>query len=130
MEFFIPVVAIVFVFTSLTLLILTPFSLRSVDRTKLHQSLHKAYEAGHELPPELIQALTVGAKPSPMRDLRIAVILLAIAGAVIAFGFSIDRMDPGELALYPFLGISAFPGFIGLGFLGLWLAGRGRAPVA
>jgi hypothetical protein len=128
-EVIIPVVAIIFTFTALTVIILAPLLLRSVDRNRLHNTLNKAFDSGKELPPEIVQALTAGVKPSPYRDLRIAVILLAIAGGFIVLGLCIDQIDGAGShgALFPLIGVSSFPALIGLAFLGLWLAGRGKS---
>ena len=122
-------VLIVFiVFGSIASLFLVPSYLRSRERSRLHDTLKASIEHGQPIPPEVIAAITsdVKVKPpaSPMRDLRVGIIWLGVAVGLAAFGFAISFEEPD--ALYPLLGMAAFPGFIGLAFIAISFFGRGK----
>ena len=78
------------------------------------------------MPPEVIAALTSDVKPqpSPYRDLRTGVIWLGVAVAFVALGAAVSFEEPD--ALYPLLGVAAFPGFIGLALIVLSFVQRSR----
>ena len=116
-------------FLFLAAIILVPTYLKSRERERMHETLRLAYEKGQPVPPEMIEALQSDkAKPAPERDLRRGVILLCIAAALIFMGVTINQVDETHgHALWPMVGVAAFPGFIGLGYIAFWLAGRGRA---
>jgi hypothetical protein len=123
---------------------LVPGYLRTRDRERarnaLHETLRVAYEKGQAVPPELIEALQTQTDrkvyvPSAERDLRNAIILLAVGGGFAAMGAAIYvgllSIVPDEAAISgaSTAAVGAIPGFIGLAYLVLWLAKRGSAKV-
>ena len=113
----------------LAAIILVPPYLRSREKLRLHETLRMAYDKGQPVPPEMIEALQADkARPSPDRDLRRGIILLAIAGALVFFGFMMNGIAETEgHAFWPIVGSAAFPGFIGLGYLAFWATSRGKS---
>jgi hypothetical protein len=111
-------------FAMIAAIVIVPRYLKSLERQKLQETLRASIEKGADLPPEVIQALTsdVKAAPSPYRDLRAGVIWLGIAVGFAALGFAVSFEEPD--ALYPMLGVAAFPGFIGLALIVLSVVGR------
>ena len=111
-------------FAMIAAIIIVPRYLKSLERQKLQETLRASIEKGAELPPEVIQALTSDVKPgpSPYRDLRAGVIWLGLAIGFAALGFAVSFEEPD--ALYPMLGVAAFPGFIGLALIILSVVGR------
>lgn len=122
-------VLIVFiVFGSIASLFLVPSYLKSRERTRLHDTLRASIEHGQPIPPEVIAAITTDVKTkapaSQYRDLRVGIIWLGVAVGLAGFGFAISFEEPD--ALYPLVGMAAFPGFIGLAFIVISFFGRGR----
>lgn len=111
-------------FAMIAAIVIVPRYLKSLERQKLQDTLRASIEKGAELPPEVIQALTrdVKAPPSPYRDLRLGVIWLGLAIGFAALGFAVSFEEPD--ALYPMLGVAAFPGFIGLALIVLSVVAR------
>lgn len=111
-------------FAMIAAIVIVPRYLKSLERQKLQETLRASIEKGADLPPEVIQALTsdVKAAPSPYRDLRAGVIWLGIAVGFAALGLAVSFEEPD--ALYPMLGVAAFPGFIGLALIVLSVVGR------
>ncbi|HEY0438273.1 MAG TPA: hypothetical protein VGC92_16650, partial [Phenylobacterium sp.] len=62
--------------------------------------------------------------PSASRDLRTGLIWLGVAVGLASMGLALSFEEPD--ALYPLLGISAFPGFIGVAFIVMWAVARER----
>jgi hypothetical protein len=117
------------IFSAIVAIIVVPRYLKAKERAALHKTIQAAYEQGQQLPPELITALTqdvkVKPKASPARDLRTGIIWVGVAVGLAAFGFAIGFEEPD--ATYIFLGIAAFPGFIGLAFILMSLIGREKS---
>jgi hypothetical protein len=116
-------------FAMIAAIVLVPGWLRSREKERLHETLRLAYEKGQPVPPEMIEALqTDKARPAPDRDLRRGVIMLAVAAALVVVGLMFGLTEHGADGhmVWPFIGIAAFPGFIGLGYIGFWLASRNR----
>jgi hypothetical protein len=113
-------------FAMIAAIVIVPRYLKSQERQKLQETLRASIEKGAELPPEIIQALTsdVKAAPSPYRDMRAGIIWLGVAVGFAAMGMAIQFEEPD--ALYPLLGIAAFPGFIGLALIALSFISRGK----
>lgn len=111
-------------FAMITAIVIVPRYLKSIERQRLQDTLRASIEKGAELPPEVIQALTSDAKPapSPYRDLRSGIIWLGLAVGVAALGAGVSFEEPD--ALYPMLGLAAFPGFIGLALIALSFVSR------
>jgi hypothetical protein len=117
------------VFSAIVAIIVVPRYLKARERTALHKTIQAAYDKGQQLPPELIQALTqdvkVKPKPSPSRDLRTGIIWLGVAVGLAAFGYALGFEEPD--ATYIFMGIAAFPGFIGLAFVIMSFVAKDRS---
>lgn len=117
-------------FAMIAAIVLVPGWYRSREKERLHETLRLAYEKGQPVPPEMIEALQADRPrpPLPDRDLRRGVIMLCIAAALVFIGvmFSFTEHGADGHMLWPLLGIAAFPGFIGLGYVGFWLASSRR----
>ena len=113
-------------FAMITAIVIVPRYLKSLERQRLQDTLRASIEKGAELPQEVVQALTSDAKPppSPYRDLRAGIIWLGVAVGFAALGFAVSFEEPD--ALYPLLGVAAFPGFIGLALVALSFISRGK----
>jgi hypothetical protein len=122
-------------------LALGPRYLRSRERQRLYEVMRIAYEKGQPVPPELVASLTrqeaeSAGSPSgawPDRDLRRAVVLIAVGlglaglGLGLGYGISFASGVGGAVVGGIIAGSGAIPGFIGVAYLILWLAGgRGR----
>jgi hypothetical protein len=113
-------------FASIVAIVALPIYFRTKERAKLHDVLRAAYERGQPVDPSIIAALQQGekARPSPERDLRIGIILIAVALAMITMGVVTNDISDGH-SLRGMAAAASFPGFIGLAFLAFWLAKRG-----
>lgn len=107
------------------------------DRAKMHETLRIAYEKGQPVPPELIEALQAGTdrlpQPSstgPERDLRRAVVLIAVGLGLAGLGYGLwyGLSSTSYVGAYitggAVAGAGAIPGMIGIAYLVLWLARR------
>ena len=111
-------------------LVIVPRYFRSLERQKMAETLRVAIEKGQPLPTEIIDAMssnvrTPGLPPSPQRDLRTGIIWLGIGVGLAAMGLAISFEEAD--ALYPFLGIAAFPVFIGLAFVALSFLNKSKS---
>lgn len=113
-------------FAMVAVIVIVPRYLKSLERQKLQDTLRASIEKGADLPPEVIEALTSDRKPAPSayRDLRAGIIWMGVAVGFAALGFAISFEEPD--ALYPLLGVAAFPGFIGLALIVLSFVSRDR----
>lgn len=113
-------------FTMIAALVIVPRYLKSLERQKLQDTLRAAVERGQPIPPEVVEAMTLDArpKPSPERDLRVGVIWLGAALGLAVLGLVVGVDEPD--ATYPMLGVAAFPAFIGLAFILISVLSRGR----
>jgi hypothetical protein len=119
-------------FAMIAAIVIVPRYFRSLEQQKLQETLRAAVERGEPIPPEIVQAMTTTVKgartpvpASPDRDLRQGIVWLAIGFGFALMGYFIGFEEPD--ATWVFLGIAAIPGFIGLAFVLLWLAGRKRS---
>ncbi|MFI4975230.1 MAG: DUF6249 domain-containing protein [Caulobacterales bacterium] len=110
------------------------------DRAQIHETLRTAYEKGQPVPPELIERLqgSVETRPystSEEADLRRGVVLVCVGLGMLGLGVGAwyAFMSVSDIAAWivggMIAGSGAIPGFIGLGYLMLWLAKR-NAPKA
>ncbi|MDE2464239.1 MAG: hypothetical protein KGO02_11060 [Alphaproteobacteria bacterium] len=106
------------VFGSFTLMVCVPLALalyfRARNRRTVLDAIRLITERGEPVAPELIAAL-VQDKASPYADLRRGVVFLSIAVATGVFAVVLGEGD----SVRPLLGIAAFPGLIGLAYIGL-----------
>ena len=119
--------------------IIVPRYLRTRDRERMYETMRIAFEKGQPVPPELIAAMQPSAPlPEPMapasdRDLRRAIVLIAVGLGISGFGGGIymaliSVTDVGAwITGWSIAGIGAIPGLIGVAYLLLWLASRPRA---
>ncbi len=93
------------------------FWFRYKARAELQQTVRSALERGVELSPELVDRLGA-AKPPKGKDLRLGVIWMSLALALLLCGLAIPEPE----ALRGVLAAAAFPFSIGLAYLLLWVA--------
>lgn len=107
----------IIMFIGLTIVIGLFFWFRYRMRNDMQQTIRTAIDKGQELSPEIVDRLGQP-KPHRDRDLRLALIWIALGVALALFGFAIPA-DEAE-AQQVFLGISAFPFCLGIAFLIMW----------
>lgn len=119
-------------FAMIVAIVVLPGYIRARSRQRMMDTMRVAYERGQPVPPELIEAINTDPKSVRMsprerseRDLRNGIITLAVALALIAFGWAVSYEETD--AFYPLVGMAAFPGFIGLALIAFGLIGRNRA---
>lgn len=99
-------------FISSAIIISLFFMFRYRTRRELQSTLRTAIEKGQELTPEIIDRL--GTPPAaPDRDLRRALVAIAIAAGFALFGVVLGEED----ATRPLLALSCFPLVIGIAYL-------------
>ena len=121
MEDFIPVIAILSVFGTITAIIVGPSYFKTRERRDMQKTVRAAIDKGQPMPPEVIDALSKEAArniPSRTRDIRRGVIWLAVGVGMAAFSL-INRYnnswdDGGSNGL---LGLAAVPATVGLAYL-------------
>lgn len=86
-------------------------------------TVQEAIRAGQQMTPETIRALGMPRKDSN-GDLKWGGILIAVALAMVVFGWTLSMIDTDEEVFHVFLGMSSFPGFIGVVLLGFGLLGN------
>jgi len=116
-------------FAMIAAIVILPRYFRSQERQKMADTLRLAIDKGQPLPPEVVQAMSSnvrrpGLPASPQRDLRTGIIWVGVGVGIAAFGAASSFEEPDWL--YPMLGVSAFPIFIGLAFITLGLLNRNR----
>ena len=113
-----PLLIVIVVFGSVTAIVLVPFWLHSRERARMQDTVRSAIQQGQSLPTDVIDAMTRGMKPMPSRrrDIRRAVIWLAIAGAIGSWGL-LDQLNDRWMHSSDWYGLAAIPLFIGLAFL-------------
>jgi hypothetical protein len=102
-------------FAGLTIVLCLFFWFRYRMRSDLQKTIRTAIDKGQELSPEIIDRIGQP-KAGKDRDLRLAMIWIAIGVALTVFGFSIPEEEANQI----FLGIAAFPFSLGVAFLILW----------
>ena len=109
---------LIFMFLGLTVIISLFFWFRFRARGEMQQTIRTAIDKGQELTPELVESLGSPQKSSKDRDLRLALIWLAIGLGIALFGFAMSTVEGRVLMIM--LGISAFPFMIGLAYTIMW----------
>jgi len=108
-----------FICAMIVAIVVLPGWLRSRDRQDMQATVRAAIEKGQPLPPELIEVLSKDVKtrrvPSAQRDLRIGVILLAVASGVALTGIALGGIN--DNAMFGTVSGAAIPGMIGLAFI-------------
>lgn len=125
MEDFIPLVAILSVFGSITAIIFGPTYLKFRERRETQETVRRAIDKGQDLPPEVLDALTRDVTknlPSRTRDIRRGIIWLAVGIGIAAFGLINDMgwsgdHDWGGNVGDGLLGVAAIPVTVGLAYL-------------
>ena len=109
-------------FIALTVVLCLFFWFRSKTRGDIQATIRAAMEKGQELTPEVIDRLG-HPKPAKDKDLRWALIWIALALGMAVFGTAIPN-DENEAQMV-FMGMAAFPLFLGIAYLIMWrVAGR------
>jgi Na+/H+ antiporter NhaD/arsenite permease-like protein len=128
MEILIPITF----FAMIAAIVVLPKYFRARSKQQLMETLQAAYEKGQPVPPELIESLSVEPRMAPRtpreradKDLRGGIITLAIAIALVVFGWALSYEE--DEALYIFAGLAAFPGLIGLALIAFGVTGRGKS---
>ena len=99
-------------FAGLTLVMSLFVYFRHRGRSEMQQTIRMALDKGHELSPEIIDRLG-HPKASKFRDLRLGVIWLSLAVALVLCAFAIPEPE----ALRGILAGAAFPFCIGCAYL-------------
>lgn len=106
-------------FIMVAAIVIVPAWLKSRERREMQETVRAAIEKGQPLPPELIEALTKEVKvpkvSSSHRDMRIGIILLAVAAGLALMGASLSMVE--DDALFPLVGSATIPGMIGVAFI-------------
>jgi hypothetical protein len=113
-------------FAMVAAIVIVPRYFKSLERQKMADTVRLAIEKGQPLPPEVVEALTVGGKrePTPRRDLRRGVTLIAVAVGLAVFGLVIGHGE--HQVVHPIVGVAAIPGFIGLALVVIYLLEKPR----
>ena len=82
-------------------------------RMVVYEAIKVAIEKTGNADPQLVEAI-VRDNVGRNADLRKGIILIAVAAGFLAFGFSL----PAEEAINIMFGIAAFPGLVGLAYVG------------
>lgn len=118
------VLIVMIVFGSMTavvgLSLFIPLYFRAQKRSTIYKTIELFSARNQPVPPEVMDSL-VGEKSVPANDLRRGVVLLSVALALCVLGLLIDD------ARSPLIGIAAFPGLMGLAFIGLHFYAARRA---
>ena len=104
-------------FAGLTIVVGLLLWFRYKNRNDMQQTIRLALDKGQELSPELIDRLGAP-KIGKGRDLRLALIWLALAVALALCGLAVP--DPSGHALRGCLAGAAFPFSIGVAYLIIW----------
>ncbi len=107
-------------FASIALIFFIVMYFKQRSRAEMQQTIRLALEKGNELTPEIISRLGEP-EPSKNRDLRRALIWLALAVGLALCGFFVP--DPSGHALRGTLAGAAFPLAIGVAYMIMWRYG-------
>ncbi|HEX5788027.1 MAG TPA: DUF6249 domain-containing protein [Woeseiaceae bacterium] len=104
-------------FSGLTIVLGLYFWLRYRTRFDMQETIRLALDKGHELTPEIVDRLGHPQAP-PDRDLRLALIWLALAAGLALCGLAVP--DDTGMALRGTLSGAAFPFALGVAYLLMW----------
>jgi len=104
-------------FLGLTVVICLFFWFRYRARSDLQMTIRTAVDKGLELTPELVDRLG-SPQPAKDKDLRLALIWLAIAGGLVLIAFAVSYY--AVEGLYGTLAGAALPFCIGVAYLIMW----------
>lgn len=107
-------------FAAIALIFFIVLYFKQRSRAEMQQTIRLALEKGNELTPEIISQLGEP-EPSKNRDLRRALIWLALAVGLALCGFFVP--DPSGNALRGTLAGAAFPFAIGVAYIIMWRYG-------
>jgi len=107
-------------FAAIALIFFIVLYFKQRSRAEMQQTIRLALEKGNELTPEIISQLGEP-EPSKNRDLRRALIWLALAVGLALCGFFVP--DPSGNALRGSLAGAAFPFAIGVAYMIMWRYG-------
>jgi len=107
-------------FASIALIFFIVLYFRQRSRAEMQQTIRLALEKGNELTPEIISRLGEP-EPSKNRDLRRALIWLALAVGLALSGYFVP--DPSGQAFRGTLAGAAFPFAIGVAYMIMWRYG-------
>ncbi len=107
-------------FAAIALIFCIVLYFKQRSRAEMQQTIRLALEKGNELTPEIISRLGEP-EPSKNRDLRRALIWLALAVGLALCGFFVP--DPSGNALRGTLAGAAFPLAIGVAYMIMWRYG-------
>ncbi len=111
-------------FVGLTVVLCLFFWFRFRTRSDVQATIRTALEKGQDLSPELIDRLG-HPKPPKNKDLRLALIWIALALGMAVLGTAIP--DDKNEAQMVFIGMASFPFFLGLAYAIMWFfSGRDR----
>jgi hypothetical protein len=125
MEILIPITF----FALIAAIVLGPRFFKSRETMRMQDTMRLAVEKGQPMPPEVIDAVAraINVLPTRTRDIRRAVVLLAVAASFATIGLIAQYYSDSDGNAGPILwGIATIPGFIGLAFLGLGLTSKSR----
>ena len=105
-------------FMGLTVIIGLFFWFRYRARGEMQQTIRAAIDKGQELTPELIESFGNPVQRSKDKDLRLALIWLAIAAGMVLCGVSVSYF--AVEALYGLAASAAFPASLGIAYLIMW----------
>ena len=101
-----------------------PLYFRAQKRSTIYKTIELFSVRNQPVPPEVLESLTrepsIGIQTTQDADLRRGVILIGVALALAIFGYMVDD------ARSPLIGIAAFPGLIGVAYIGLHLRSAKR----
>ena len=104
-------------FVGLTVVLCLFFWFRFRTRSDVQATIRTALDKGQELSPEIIDRLG-HPKPPKNKDLRNALIWIALSAAMAVFGSMIPEVEDDVQMI--FLGIAAFPFFLGIAYAIMW----------
>ncbi len=117
-------------FVMIAAIVIVPNYLRIRERREMQKTVRAAIDKGQPLPPELIEALSKDARSpkvsSAHRDLRIGVILLAVAAGISLTGVALGGIN--DNAMFGTVSGAAIPGMIGLAFIVLSFFNPNKRP--